>query len=203
MLNTFLSYIDIINIRYVEIVSVIIALFNCILGMRQKVLTWPVNIFIILMNLIVYYKAMLYDKCFINLISILFSIYGWYKWMHGKDNNKELQVTKLGNKLFLLCVTLSLFLVPLIKSGLQYIGSDSLVLSSFRTSLWFIAMFLTANKKLESYIIWGLVNLFSMVICYYKGLYLFSIKYSIYFFLSIYGYIMWRRSYLKDNISKM
>jgi nicotinamide mononucleotide transporter len=194
-----LNYIIESSIFYIELSSVILALFNCFLGMKQKVATWPVNIVISLLNLIVYYRSKLYDKCFILIISIIFSIYGWNKWLKGRTKGKELPVSKTGNTSLLAYLLICLLAAPIIKLGLQYLGAHQVTLSAFRTSLWFLGMLLTANKKLENYIIWGIMNILSMIICYYQELYLFALKYGIYFILSIYGYITWYRDYTKKT----
>ncbi len=77
---------------------------------------------------------------------------------------------------------------------LKAIQQKSIILGSIRTAFTFIGIYMSAKKKLESYLLWFVLNIISLYLAYVGGLKLFAIKYGIFMFLSLYGYKKWKDS---------
>jgi nicotinamide mononucleotide transporter len=56
------------------------------------------------------------------------------------------------------------------------------------------AMWLTAKKKIENWIIWLIIDILATGIYYYKGLYFYCILYLVYIGMAVAGYLSWRKS---------
>ena len=68
-------------------------------------------------------------------------------------------------------------------------------IDAFTTSLFFVAMWLMARRKIEHWIIWIVGDIISIPLYIYKGLALTSIQYLIFTLIAIFGYIEWKRAY--------
>jgi nicotinamide mononucleotide transporter len=72
-------------------------------------------------------------------------------------------------------------------ASLSYWDSTTSILSV-------VAMWLTAKKKIENWIIWLVVDVLATGIYYYKGIYFYCILYLVYTGMAVAGYLSWRRS---------
>jgi nicotinamide mononucleotide transporter len=125
------------------------------------------------------------------------SIYGWWNWSR-KDKDKYLikisrfSKNDLGLTIFLfvltICITYSVYLFSLNEIGIpNYIDV-------FTSGLFFTAMWLMANKKLESWIFWIIADIITVPLYAYRGLGMLSLQYIIFTILAIQGYLEWKKS---------
>ena len=187
------------NIGSLELISVIIALATFPLGVKQKVITWPVSIAVTMLNFFIYYQVNLYDRCLLAVVGILNALYSWYQWLYGGEKRTPLRVTKTSPKTMGILLIIGIVGTFILGPFFKHFHSSYPYLGGLRTIFISIALWATAHKKLETYLLWFLLNILSALVCYYKGLYFFTIKYIIYLVLSAYGYYSWRKSYLEDQ----
>lgn len=113
------------------------------------------------------------------------SISGWFKW-----NDNKIKTSYLSNRwLFLLIFPIWIILYL----GSKYFNGSDLVLDSLTSSLGILAVYLTSNKKVESWIIWSICDLFLVFLFIKNDLYLSSILYFVFLIISILGFFKWRR----------
>ena len=67
------------------------------------------------------------------------------------------------------------------------------------TAIFFVAMWLMAKRKIESWIFWIIGDLITVPLYFYKGLTISSLQYIIFTVLAILGYISWKKILLKTN----
>jgi len=67
------------------------------------------------------------------------------------------------------------------------------------TLLCLTAQWMTARKKLESWILWAIADILYTLVCYYKELYWLSGLHAFYIFLAVHGYRVWRQAYLRQT----
>ena len=65
---------------------------------------------------------------------------------------------------------------------------------SATTVLSFVAMWMTARKFVENWIVWLIVDVIATAIYAYKGIDFYALLYAIYFGMAIMGWRAWRRS---------
>jgi len=125
------------------------------------------------------------------------SIYGWWNWSR-KDKDKYLikisrfSKNDLGLTIFLfvltICITYSVYLFSLNEIGIPT------YIDVFTSGLFFTAMWLMANKKLESWIFWIIADIITVPLYAYRGLGMLSLQYIIFTILAIQGYLEWKKS---------
>ena len=179
-----------------QIFGVVLAITIITLDTRENVLARPLSLIGTTMSFFVYYPAGLYAKCILNCIYIVLNIYGWYQWLYGGKNKTPLQVSE----------TVPGLLVTLVAGGLLVTWGLGKLLTlysnaalpywdSLHTVMCLVAQWMLVRKKLETWILWTIADILYTVVCYYKGLYLFSGLHAFYIILAINGYRTWHQSY--------
>jgi nicotinamide mononucleotide transporter len=185
-----------ISINLLQIPCTILGVVVVLLNAKEKVLAWPLTMVATVLGLFIYYEKGLYAKCALNIIYLTFGLYGWYQWLYGNKHKTSLQVSKTSPR------TLGILLLSGLLSALvlrimlvKHTYATLVCADSAHTAFCLIAQWMTARKKLESWILWGIADVLFTVVCYQKELYWFSGLHAFYFFLAVHGYRSWRQTY--------
>ena len=86
------------------------------------------------------------------------SFYGWWNWSRKNDDKYLLKITRFSKDDF--GITITLFLITVVITYTVYILSSVVIkipnyIDIFTSGIFFTAMWLMANKKLESWVLWG------------------------------------------------
>ena len=93
------------------------------------------------------------------------------------------------------------FYMTFLYSTLIYINGTMPIWGAFSNTLSMIGMWMTANKKVESYIVWFFVNVISIYVFFEVKRPFFMAKYIFYLILSVKGYLLWRKQYQEQQES--
>ena len=184
------------GIKILEFAAMISGLLCVWYLIRQNILTWPTGIIYVLISFVIFSKVRLYADLVLHIFYLILNIYGWYYWSApGKRQDHQVPVTTAGSSLMGILLFLSalgtylsgMLLSEFTDASLPYWDSATSVLS-------IAAMWLTAKKKIENWIIWFVVDLLATGIYFYKGLYFYCILYLVYIGMAVAGYVAWRKS---------
>ena len=163
---------------------------------REKLLAWPLGVAYVLVTIPQLYAAQLYANLILHLVGFLpLNLYGWYHWLFGGEERDDLPVTRaplavLG-LLAALCAAGTLgfgwFLDQSTDAAFAYWDSGVLVAS-------LAAMWLTARKQIENWILWFGVNVVSVPIYFAQALPWYAALYALYLPMAVWGYASWRRT---------
>lgn len=128
------------------------------------------------------------------------SFYGWWNWSRKNDDKYLLKITRFSKDDF--GITITLFLITVVITYTVYILSSVVIkipnyIDIFTSGIFFTAMWLMANKKLESWVLWVIGDIITVPLYAYRGLGMLSLQYIIFTFLAIQGYIEWKKSLSK------
>jgi nicotinamide mononucleotide transporter len=128
------------------------------------------------------------------------SFYGWWNWSRKNDDKYLLKITRFSKDDF--GITIILFLITVVITYTVYILSSVVIkipnyIDIFTSGIFFTAMWLMANKKLESWVLWVIGDIVTVPLYAYRGLGMLSLQYIIFTFLAIQGYIEWKKSLSK------
>lgn len=134
------------------------------------------------------------------VFAIINSFYGWYLWTHGGLNNEGINVTRASYKSLIIMFILGLISTFVIGEIIKYNTQSEIAFwDAFYASYGIIAHWMLANKKLESWIVWIVIDVVFANICLYKGLHILAIKCLLYTLISVYGYLNWRKYCIKPG----
>jgi nicotinamide mononucleotide transporter len=147
--------------------------------------------------MVVFYQSKFYADMGLNGYYVLISIYGWILWKRGNDKDGSgLPVSriKIKNAWILLLVTAAAFVgIGLVL--VRFTDSPVPYWDAFTTAVSFTATWMLARKILENWILWIVVDLVSMGLYLYRGLYPTLLLFGIYTTMAVIGYFKWLRTY--------
>jgi len=169
-------------------------LMSVILARKNNHNTWWIGIFGCVLYSILFFDVKLYADVILQFFFIGISLYGWWNWLHGGNNKKELPISSLTKIKLLQFALLSLsigiaygyLLYRLTDASLPFMDSAVLVFS-------ILAQFLLMSRKRENWIFWIIVNLIAIPVYLYKGLILTAFIYMAFLVNAVWGLNTWNK----------
>ncbi len=191
MIDTFLSWL---TANWIEVTGTILGLIYIVLSIKQSILTWPVGLLTSALYVYVFFDAKFYADMGLQVYYVLVSLYGWYFWLKGnQQQDKELEVCSTPRNLWLWLVFASVAFFMFIKFVLEnYTDSPIPVGDALTTALSLVATWMLARKYLEHWLIWIFVDFFSAILYAIKGLWPTVFLFVVYTVMAIVGYVKWR-----------
>lgn len=179
----------------IEIIGVIIGLIYLYLEFKASKWLWPVGVVMPIVYVWIFFQTKFYADMGVNIYYFFASIYGWIHWnRHKKNEQKELPISHTPRKYILSLAVIGVILFAFIAFILIRF-TDSIVPfgDSFTTALSILGMWLLAQKHVEQWGFWFVVNVVSCGLYVWKGLYTTSILFGIYSVISVFGYFKWKK----------
>jgi nicotinamide mononucleotide transporter len=195
--------------HWLEIFGAAAGIIYVFLEIRQNIWLWPVGIITSAVYIIVFFTSKFYADMSLQVYYVVISFYGFYVWRFGTkataatphnssaiagDTPKSvpLEVSRTPRTLIIRLAAIYL----LLHAGMWYVlanFTDSPVAfwDSFTTALSVVATWMLARKYIEHWILWVIVNIVSLILYLYKGLYPTSILFLVYTVMAMVGYREW------------
>ncbi|MBO6080438.1 MAG: nicotinamide mononucleotide transporter [Bacteroidales bacterium] len=186
----------------IEIIGAIIGLIYIFLEYKANVWLWPVGILMSLFYLVIFLHGKFYADAAIYLYYIGANIYGLIAWGHSRRNPQSsmekpaenLVITHTPKRLVLpltiIAVILWIAIFWILKT---FTDSPVPVGDAFTTALSIVAMWMLAQKYLEQWVLWIVVNIVSTILYFWKGLYPTGVLFIVYVIIAVLGYFRWRK----------
>lgn len=178
-----------------EIIGTLIGLVYLWLEYRASIYLWIASIIMPAVYLFVYYDAGLYADFGINIYYLLAAVYGWWVWKYGnkEKQGEELPITRMPRGKWKMAAAMYLVFQLLIAWILiRYTDSNVPWCDAFTTALSMVAMWMLARKYLEQWLVWIVVDVVSVALYLYKGLFFTAGLYALYAIIAVYGYWNWK-----------
>ena len=179
-----------------ELFAVIMNIFSVIYAKRNSILVYPTGLIGTGIFVYILYNFSLLGDMIINFYFVIMSIYGWYYWSQKKNGEVLHNVSKTSTKEYyfiLMLGIISLLSIYTIYNFYDKWDSWTAYVDTITTAIFFIAMYLMARRKVESWIFWIIGDVITIPLYFYKGLTISSIQYLIFLILAILGYISWKK----------
>lgn len=189
------------EINYIELLALVFGVVSVWFNSREVVWGWPTGIVGTVLSGILFWEVKLYSDLILHVFYVILGFYGWYEWLYGGKNKKELKVSLLSRQRMVLLLILGL--IGLGGFGYffdQFSDADLPYWDAFTTSFSFVGTYMLARKKLENWLLWIVVDTVAAGIYLYKELYLLSLLYFLYLGLATYGFVNWRKSLRESSI---
>jgi nicotinamide mononucleotide transporter len=181
----------------VELFAVIAGLFYVIFAARGLRICWLWGLINAMSSVWLFYQTELFAQTFLYMYYGLAAVYGWIAWRPSRRINGFLKVEKFEfwhhSIIIISGIGMSLFLAWYLE---HYTTSTLHQFDAFTTVFSFIATAMVALKRIENWIYWMVVNLFSAFLYWQKELLWYGILMVIYTLVAIAGWWNWQK-YLK------
>jgi len=200
------------GVSLIELISVISGLTCVYLATRSKVANFWVGYAYNILLFILFYQKGLYSSMLVQPISFAINFYGHYRWTHprsGEENRRhQLRITVMSNNRRLYFILQILVLGVIWGTALTYL--DNLWPSVFNeartpyldaiiTFTILTAQYLSAQKRLECWGAWFLVNTTNITLYILAGLVFMPLVSAGYLVLAFFGFSMWRKEWKSSN----
>ena len=206
MTSTIIEYL---STNWLGLTGFVSGLLCVWLLIRENIWTFPLGLLYSVVTVVVMYNTQLYADVLLNFYYVVMNAYGWFFWIRGGQTRRseadELMVTWLPTRQWTSVVLVSI-------SGIIVMGwyfdtftnAAFAYADSFTTILSFVAMWMSARKYLDSWILWFIVNVASVVLYLAKAeddsqLYFYVVLYTIYIGLAIQGWYAWQKHLMSNQ----
>jgi len=187
--------------NYIEVIGAVAGLIYLYLEIKQNIWLWPLGIVTSVFYVYVFLHSKFYADMGLQVFYLVISFYGWWHWLYaGKSMVKqELPITRTSLKQWICLTLITIILFGILVFVLKnYTDSPVPYGDSFVTALSITGTWMLAQKLIEHWWVWVVVNLVSLVLFIWKELYPTSILFFFYFTLAAYGYYQWRKELVKS-----
>ena len=189
----------------IEIIGAAIGLIYLFLEYKANVWLWPAGIVMSLFYVVIFFHGKFYADAAVYLYYIGANTYGLLKWTQSRRQGltadgteaNELTITHVPSKKILPIAATAIALWGLLYWILSTFTDSPVPLGdAFTTALSIVAMWMLAQKYLEQWLLWIIVNVISTALYFWKGLYPTAILFIVYVIVAILGYFRWRNEML-------
>lgn len=183
-----------------EIVAVVFAVLYLLLAIRENIGCWFCAGVSTAIYVGVYFDAKLYMESALNVFYFAMAIYGWFVWRAGCEQripvvSWSLRTHSLALVAIAACVMMSGYLLDTATdAAFPYIDSATTF-----AAIW--ATFLVAQKVLENWWYWLVIDLVSIFIYWSRDLELTSVLFVVYVLMIPFGLLKWSRSFREQRQS--
>jgi nicotinamide mononucleotide transporter len=178
----------------IEIIGAIIGLLYLYLEYKANRLLWPVGVIMPVIYVWIFFQSKFYADMGINVYYFFASIYGWIRWNKNPNGNSELPITHTPRRQILPLTVVTMLLFAAIYLLLtRYTDSPVAGGDSLTTALSIVGMWMLAQKQVEQWWVWFVVNIVSCGLYVWKGLYPTALLFAIYTVISVFGYFKWAK----------
>ena len=187
---------------FLELFAVIMNITSVVYAKRNNILVYPTGLIGTGIFVYILLNFSLLGDTIINAYFFSMSIYGWYFWSRKKDEVFINQVSTINRNeikyLFILAIS-SLIFIYFVYDYFDKWNNWTAYVDNITTAIFFVAMWLMARRKIESWIFWIIGDLITVPLYFYKGLTISSIQYIIFLILAVLGYISWKKILDKNH----
>ena len=187
-----------LNTSQLEAVSVAFGLAYVILAARENSWCWPAAFIGTGTAIFLFWDASLLMESGLNVYYLLMAVYGWWQWQHGSDSSSTLAISSWSTKHH----SVALFVIALLTLGSgTWLASNTQAalpyVDSFTTWSAVITTWMVANKILQNWLYWIVIDSVSVWLYLERGLQLYALLFVAYTVIAVFGYLYWRRRFIK------
>ncbi len=180
---------------WIEAIATLFGILAVWLVVRRHIWCWPTGLVQVTLYVWIFWQVRLYSDMILHILYIFMQLYGWYHWLHGRKDRQELPITRHDQRGWLWIVA-AIIGTALWGMAMAHLTDAALPYpDAFTTVASLIAQWLTARKKLESWLWWIAVDVVAVFVYWIKELYFTAGLYVIFLGLATLGYIEWRKAW--------
>jgi nicotinamide mononucleotide transporter len=187
-----------INSHLLEIIAVITGLLYVVYTIRKNIRLWIFGTISSALYVWIFYQSALYAYGTLYIYYVVMGIYGWYQWRRKVTDNQgrkvEPPVRSISGKFLLRLIVISLGAsLPVFLLLRKYNGDQLALADALLTASGMVATWMLTQKMIAQWLFWIVIDLLSMGVMIYKGLYPSAILFLVYALLALKGYNEWKK----------
>jgi|TARA_B110000977_G_scaffold201755_1_gene298340 nicotinamide mononucleotide transporter len=180
---------------FIETLAVLLAITYLVLAVYKDIRCWLAWIASSFLYLYVMYAANLYMEACLQIFYIAMGFYGWSQWSKESQKNSTFVIKTWELKQHAIAISTVILLAFVSGWALDtYTNAALPFIDALTTWGAIVATYMVAQKLLENWIYWFVIDAISVVLFYSRELYLTSFLFFVYLFIIYFGYKSWVRT---------
>ncbi|HEY2928558.1 nicotinamide riboside transporter PnuC [Piscinibacter sp.] len=182
-------------VTWLEGVAFVLAVAMVVFNIRVNPIGWPLAIVSSLLYFALFWNSRLYGDASLQIFFAVVAAWGWWQWLRGHQaDGSPLRVRALGPRGRWIALAILALAWP--ATGLflkHYTDTDVPWWDAFPTAASVTGQWLLGRKYVENWPTWVVVNVVSVALFAYKGLWLTVVLYGVFIVMSFAGWRAWRQ----------
>ncbi|MEA1880245.1 MAG: nicotinamide riboside transporter PnuC [Campylobacterota bacterium] len=182
-----------------EVAAVIFGIAYVLLAAKESLWTWFFAFFGTLIYTILFWEGALLSSSILNFYYMIMALYGFVLW-RGNKQSRELEISRWSLKKnsmtivsgAVLSITLGFLFETYTEAKFVYLDAFVMVFSV-------IATWMLANKVLENWLYWVVIDSAAIVLYWQSGYVATVVLFALYVVLAFYGYTSWRKVFSENR----
>jgi nicotinamide mononucleotide transporter len=181
------------NTTWLEIIAFVLALAMVGCNIREIHWGWPLAAISSILYFALFWRSKLYGDAALQVFFALMALWGWFQWLRGRrGDGAALTVSRLTRGGLIATLAACALLWPSIGLFLKtFTDTDVPWWDAFPTATSVVGQVLLGRKFIENWAVWIVVNIVSVGLFAYKGLWLTALLYAVFIVLSVAGWRAW------------
>lgn len=181
-------------VSWAEIVAFVLSLAMVGCNIRVNPTGWPLAIAASLIYCVLFADARLYGEAALQILFVVVALWGWWQWLRGTgDDGAALRVRQLSARGCWGLLAAVLLAWPLLALTLQrFTDTDVPWFDALPTVGSVAGQWLLGRKYVQNWPVWVVVNVISVGLFAWKGLWLTVLLYTLFAALALWGWRQWR-----------
>jgi len=188
--------IGMVGASLIEKVAVMLGVINVLLIIRRSVWNYPFGLVMVVLYAKIFFDYKLYSDALLQIYFFVIQIYGWWYWLRGRACDGRIIVSRLPAHVWPVYaasalgggVVLGFLMARFTDADFPYWDATIAVLSV-------IAQLLLSRRRLESWLVWIVVDLLAIGLFAVKGLYPTAALYAVFLCMAVSGLYLWTRAF--------
>ena len=177
-----------------EIAAAMLGVVNVLLVVRRSIWNYPFGIAMVALYFFVFWDAKLYSDALLQIFFLVIQLVGWVAWSRAEKVDDGVAVESLSVKARLAWLVATAVAVLLWGSGMaRFTDAAAPFADAAVAGMSVSAQILQSMRRVESWVVWILVDALAIGLFAGRGLTITAGLYSLFLILAVAGLIEWRR----------
>lgn len=177
-----------------ELFAAVLGVIAVWLTVKQNPWCWPIGLVMVLLYSWIFFEVKLYSDMLLQVVYALLQLYGWWQWTRPERVEDARQVSLLRPMPMLAGLAVGL-LASLALGAAMATWTDAAQpwLDAALTGFSLVAQVWMAQKRVQCWPLWAVLDVIFVGLFLYKGLYLTAALYALFTLIALRGWQQWRR----------
>ncbi|MDU9403894.1 nicotinamide riboside transporter PnuC [Pseudomonas sp. zfem004] len=164
------------------------------LTVKQNPWCWPIGLVMVVLYSWIFYGMKLYSNMLLQLVYAVLQLYGWWQWIRPDRVEDARQVTRLAMAPILKGLAAGLAASLVLGAAMShYTDAEQPWLDAALTGFSLVAQLWMAQKRLQCWALWVVLDVIFVGLFLYQSLYLTAALYALFTLIAVRGWLEWRR----------
>ena len=177
-----------------EILAVVFGIAYVLLAAKESLWTWLFAFLSTIIYTLLFWEGALVSSSLLNFYYMGMAVYGFLLWRSGGEKGEELEITEWSLEKNMVMIISGLVIATVLGYlSDTYTDAKFAYLDTFVMVFSVLATWMLANKILENWLYWMVVDSAAIVLYWQSGYLATIVLFTLYILLAFYGYSSWRK----------